>query len=205
MQNPPNKVDQQGTDPTAHLTYRKSPFIIQAACAGEIKSIGHLIAAGLNFDEVGHICLTKRRQNTVKSNVIGAAAYHGHDEMLRCLLDTVHGGILEAKSIEKADRIDGKTGDFKPDGMSNLTPLQLAIVSPHLNTVVFKTLLNAGANQFVLESGTNNTIIHLAAKHCTNVGVFQYIINNTEVEIFARNSEGDTALTICQQLNNLAA
>ena len=138
------------------------------------------------------------------SNVIGAAAYHGNDKMLQYLLDRVDLGFLDVKSIETADRFASKAGFFKPE-MHNLTPLQLAIVSPHSNIDVIKTLFGKDANQFVREDGTNNTIVHLAAKHCTDQEALKYIVKNTKVEIFARNSEGDTALTICQQLENTAA
>ena len=61
------------------------------AVAGDVKVMKALVKAGCQLNDVGHICLSKRRQNSVASNVIGACAYHGQDKALKyCLqeLDT---------------------------------------------------------------------------------------------------------------------
>ena len=54
--------------------------------------------------DVGHICLSKRRLNSVASNVIGAAAYHGHPKMLDHLLSKVDRDLVDVQAIETADR-----------------------------------------------------------------------------------------------------
>jgi len=127
---PPNKVPPLSTDTSCHVNYRQAPFVIQAACAGDVACMKALVAAGCSLTDVGHICLSKRRQNSVASNVIGAAAYHGHEEMLQYLIGKVDGGMIDVKAIETADRIPTKSGPFKSE-LHDYTPLQLAVVTPH--------------------------------------------------------------------------
>lgn len=64
---------------------------------------------------MGHICLSKRRLNSVASNVIGAAAYHGNTNLLNYLLGKVDRDLVDVQSIETADRLAAKSGPFKPE------------------------------------------------------------------------------------------
>ena len=52
------------------------------------------------------------------------------------------------------------------------------------------------------ESTTNNNILHLAAKHCTDNQVIEYVVKNCRLDIFERNNAGDTAMTICSHQQN---
>ena len=101
------------TDDDCHNLYRQSPFIIQAACAGHVGIIKKLVTAGCSLSEVGHICLSRRRQNSVATNVIGAAAYWGNKDMLVYLLNRVDGGMIDVKAMETSDRNLGKGQAFK--------------------------------------------------------------------------------------------
>lgn len=170
LTNPPNKVPPLTSDPSCHLNYRQAPFIIQAACAGDLAVMKALVAAGCSLTEVGHICLSKRRQNSVASNVVGAAAYWGNKEVLKYVLNRLDADFVDVKAIECADRTLSKSGPFKPE-MHDFTPLQLALVSPHQSVDVVKLLFGKDANHGVKEAGTNNNILHLAAKHCVDTAV----------------------------------
>jgi hypothetical protein len=64
-------------------TYRKSPFIIQAACAGDAEVFKTLLALNATIYDSGYICLSKKRKNQVSSNVLGAAAYHGNSNIIK--------------------------------------------------------------------------------------------------------------------------
>lgn len=46
----------------------------------------NLAKRGANIHDNGYIGLSKKRKNQVISNVIGAAAYHGANELLKALL-----------------------------------------------------------------------------------------------------------------------
>ena len=97
--------------------------------------------------------------------------------------------------METADRTSAKGGPFKPE-MQDFTPLQLALVTPYQNASMIKMLFANDANHFVKENGTKNNILHLAAKHMSDISVLEYAVKNAKVNIFDRNSEGDTPLTI---------
>jgi hypothetical protein len=45
-----------------------------------------MMDAGCKITEVGHFCLSKKRRNSVKGNVLHAAAFYGKNEMLKYLL-----------------------------------------------------------------------------------------------------------------------
>ena len=126
---PPNFVTDVDSDPSCAENYRVSPFIVQAACHGSLEIFKLLIAAGCSMNDVGHICLSKRRQNAVVSNVVGGAAYHGNYDVLNYVFTKNKGAtdMLDVKAIETADRRADKS-QFKHE-LNEFTPLQLAIVS----------------------------------------------------------------------------
>ncbi len=64
--------------------------------------------------------------------------------MLTYLLDKVD-DLIDVKSMEAADRFVSKGGPYKPE-FHNLTPLQLAIISPHADLKTIKTLFGKDAN-----------------------------------------------------------
>jgi hypothetical protein len=68
--------------------YRKSPFILQAAAAGDIYCFQTLIAAGCKLNDVGFVCLSKKKRNFVVSNVVGAACFYGSHEIVRKQLES---------------------------------------------------------------------------------------------------------------------
>lgn len=189
------------SDPNMHNIYREAPFIIQAACAGEVEIIKILVKAGCSLQDVGHICLSKRRQNSVASNVIGAAAYHGHSKVLDFCLQKLDNSFVDVKAIEHADRTPSKGGPFKPE-LQDFTPLQLALVTSNQRLEVVKLLFGHDANHNVREAVTNNNILHLAARYSTNEQVLEYVVKNAKLDIFERNADGDTPLTICRSVQN---
>lgn len=51
------------------------------------------------------------------------------------------------------------------------------------------------------EVGTENNIVHLAAKYCANPQALKYVVKNAKCDIFSRNKDGDTVLTLAQTFN----
>ena len=52
----------------------------------------------------------------------------------------------------------------------------------------------------MLEKGTGNNILHLAAERCPSERVFEYLFKNLKIDMMQTNLAGDTPLTICQKL-----
>lgn len=65
-----------------------------------------------------------------------------------------------------------------------------------------KALFGAQANHNVTENATGNNLLHLAAKHSTDLGVLEYVLKNAKSDIFARNTAGATVLSLCQSTGN---
>ena len=173
---PPNFVTDVDSDPLCAENYRISPFIIQAACHGTIEIFKLLVAAGCTTNEVGHICLSKRRQNAVVSNVIGGAAYYGNIDVLNLIFNKGKNAadMLDVKAIETADRRADKS-QFKHE-LNDFTPLQLAIVSNKPNLQVVKLLLSKEANYLVKVGATQDNVLHLCAKYQSNFPILKYLV-----------------------------
>lgn len=63
-----------------------------------------------------------------------------------------------------------------------------------------KTLLQHHAD-YTRTDQNQNSVLHIAAIHgCNNM--IDYMAKNLKIDIFARNKEGETALTICQKMKN---
>jgi len=122
----------------------------------------YLIAGGCSWNDVGHICLSKRNHNSVVSNVIGAAAYYGHKELMEMCINEMSSGKVDLKATETSDRkLAGSK--YKPE-LADFTPLQLALASPTPNVDVVKSLFAHDANHFVKSEKSSN-IMHLVAKN----------------------------------------
>ena len=197
----PVKVPHLPGHDECHVKYRQTPYIIYAACHGNLEIVRHLEKAGCDINDVGHICLSKRRQNSVAGNIICAAAFHGNKEVLEYCLGRINQSAVDLKVMETADRNAAKSGPFKTE-YNDFTVLQLALVTPNQSVGTVKALFGRDVNQSVTENSTGNNILHLAAKYSTNIEVLEYVVKNARLDIFARNNEGDTALTLCQSVGN---
>ena len=60
------------------------------------------------------------------------------------------------------------------------------------NLSCFKALLKSGAN-FKAKDSYGNSVFHIAALYSNNT-IMSYIVKNLNVDIFERNSQGETAL-----------
>ena len=79
------------------------------------------------------------------------------------------------------------------------TPLMLAITSPDSDLETVKILLQNRANIKVTERETGNNLHHLAALHCSNDAIFNYIVRNVDLDVFARNKAGETVASIVKE------
>ena len=84
--------------------------------------------------------------------------------------------------------------------MTGFTPLMLAVASGDHNLDCVKLLLGAKADYNICDSKKNG-LLHIAAIYQRNK-ILEYLLKNLQIDIFARNKAGDTALTICESSNN---
>ena len=75
----------------------------------------------------------------------------------------------------------------------------LAIISPHASLDCVKSLLSNQAKYTVKDKSTGNTILHLAAEKCAKDEIVEYLFNNLKIDVFARNKNGHTPLTLCEE------
>ena len=54
------------------------------------------------------------------------------------------------------------------------------------------------ADHKVREPVTNNNILHLTAKHITNLELAEYVFKNAKVDVFERNASGHSPLNIAR-------
>ena len=119
LSNPPDFVPPITDHLEVHTEYRRSPFIIQAACYGDKVIMEILIATGCSLYEIGHIALSKRHRNSLTHNVIGAAAYHGNSEVLAYCLHFLSADHIDLRGQEMPENLSNK---LKPE-LNDFTPL----------------------------------------------------------------------------------
>jgi len=86
VDNPPETVSKLYIDHSRNSEYRKSPFIIQAACQGDLACFETIVQNGGKLPDQGYIGLSKKRKNQIISNTVGAAAFSGSTKVLQFLM-----------------------------------------------------------------------------------------------------------------------
>jgi len=152
-----------------------------------------------NIFDVGHICLSRKKKNSVESNVVGAAAFYGNHKILKLALQKMTRQYQAVAAKEKLDPQNSSKSAFSPEWVG-YTPLMLSVAGQHANLDCVKTLL-ANQADFRTVDKQGNSILHIAAFNSQNA-ILEYLTKNLRMEIFARNNAGETALFICKSLKN---
>lgn len=100
---PPETVSKLYIDHSKKPEYRKSPFIIQAACHGDLACFETLIHHGCRITESGFIGFSKKRKNQIISNITGAAAFNGSTKILKQILKKPALAGIDFLASEKKD------------------------------------------------------------------------------------------------------
>ena len=90
--------------------YRKTAYIILAAKSGDTATFQTVLDNGGSLGDCGIIGLTKKRKNQVVSNVIGCAAYHGQNKVLKYAANRLGKDYLDLLAIEQPDKVTAKEG-----------------------------------------------------------------------------------------------
>jgi len=195
LMSPPERVhDEPG--------YRRSPYVLQAAASGDVPTLELVLDNAGSIADSGFICLSKKRKNHVVSNVVGAAAYAGKRKLLEYVLKRVGKSYLEVPAQETHDKDGGKAPSAFVKEFAGFTPLMLAVAKGDENFDCLQALLAQGAD-FNCRDEYENNLLHVAATYGNNK-ILDYLAKNLKLDLFARNSKGETALNICHSAKNAA-
>lgn len=194
---PPDTVSKLYTDGTKSQEYRKAPFVIQAACTSNWEIVNILLKKGAKANEQGYIGFSKKRKNQVISNVLGAAAYNGRAEVLKSFLGKQFASIvyINFPATEKQDF--SQKGTMTKE-FTGYTPLMLSVAGGGQNIECTKLLVSKGADVTVKDQ-FGNTLLHIAAIYGNNEAIDFFYINSHKLNVFERNHNGETPLSIAQE------
>ncbi len=195
---PPDTVSKLYIDHGRKPEYRKSPFIIQAACQGDQGCFDTLVENDCKVTDTGFIGFSRKRKNQVISNVTGAAAFNGSHRILKNFLKKPSLANINFLASEKKDF--NATGTFNQE-YTGYTPLMLATAGGGQNLECVKLLVQAMAD-LTTQDPVGNTVLHIAAYH-QNYLVMEYILDHwpagIPMDLALRNKKGDTAFSIANE------
>ena len=199
---PPDKVSKLYIDQSSTSEYRSSPFIIQAACLGDIECFEVLVKHGCKITDHGFIGLSKKRRNQVISNIVGAAAYNNSTKILQAMLKKK--SLADINHLAKEQQDFNLKGTFTPE-YTGYTPLMLAVAGGGQNLESVKLLVASKANLTVVDP-LGNSVLHIAVAN-DNADALQYLLsvwpeNSLEAVLPSRNKNGETANSIAASKKN---
>lgn len=159
VDNPPDIVSKLYVDHKDKSDYRKSPFIIQAACAGFLDVFETFVHHGCSITDQGCVGLSKKRKNQVITNIVGGAALHNSTKILQYM--------LKKKSLADINHLAFEKPDFNAKGAFNqeytgYTPLMLAVAGGGQNLEAVKILI-ANKADLTVKDPVGNSVLHVAA------------------------------------------
>jgi len=180
------------------------PFVIMSGIGGDINIFNYLLDHKLFSDktQTGAIGLSKKLKNIINSNVIGACAYYGKNELLKHLLSNFKNEFdINFASSERKSKI-GRVGFSKE--YTGYTPCMLAIVGPceDKQTIEVLKILKAYNAAFNKEVFNKDNLLHLCVKS-KKIETAKYLIEELKLVdlIDETNKDGHTPLSLSQNLN----
>lgn len=173
-------------------SYRRTPYLILAACRASEEMVDLLLNRGANIRQLGYVGTSKAKLNAVVSNVLGAAVFHNRPNMVRWLFSKFSAEDLGLELLTIEEKGVGKSLSKEYTGC---TPLLLSVHrcdTPEVSTV----LLEYGASTAALDWQQNNALHLAAALHKT--ALVSYFSALPAVTWSLRNSKGETAFSIAK-------
>jgi hypothetical protein len=188
------------------VEYRPSPFIVQAAVAGDIDNFKIILGEGANLADVGFIGFSKKK-NLIVSNALGAALYYNNFHIAMLILsecsETNDVGLnqitQEFKDSQDKQQLITKQGKIE---FSGTTPMMLALhnAGDEAEQVVRFLKRNRADTQSVDSNG--NSILHWMAK-TSALKSYEYLQQNeVEMDYLLRNSVGETPLSVVEKVGS---
>ena len=156
IKNPPESISPsslQGTEEEDEMLkyYRRTPFLLQAVCIGDLDCVRVVEAFKGSYSELGHIGFSSKKKNSISNHALAAAAFYGSQNLLKYLLQKKRLMNVDLKTVEKADYL--VKGAYVPE-FKDYTPLMLATAAGKVECM--KMLLQAGANPSEIDFQGNN-------------------------------------------------
>jgi hypothetical protein len=174
--------------------YRKTPYVILAAGIGDRSILEKLLEAGRTLREKGHIGYSRLKSISVIGNVLAAAVFNDRALLVQWLLETFSEADLDIEASVTEDRPKASRGGVNKE-FSGCTPLLLAVHRSSLETI--RKLLESGA-KISATDWSKNTVLHLAVL-MQRVEVVKELIDLPGIDVQARNSRGETPLSIAKE------
>lgn len=173
--------------------YRKTPYIVLAACRGSAEIVELLLARGRSLSESGHVGYSRLKNNSVITNVLGAAVFHSKSELVERLLAKHSKAALGLELMVSEEKAIGSRGGVVKEYFGS-TPLILATY--RASSEMLELLLKQKANMKAVDH-SGNTALHVAVSQ-NRIDAVQVLLNY-KVDVYARNAKGQTALTIARE------
>ncbi len=179
--------------------YRPAPWLIQAACAGDVDVFKIVHQVHSDMRTTGNVCLSRKKKNQVHSNIYGAAAYHGNYDLLRFTQNKTKILDINYQAYEINDKGAKITKEW-----TGYTPLMLAVAGAAVKSLDCIKLMLLHKVDPTTSDHEGNTALHICVYHANNAAL-DWLVKNTPIDIFARNSKGETALSIAKEKHDQEA
>jgi ankyrin repeat protein len=202
IRNPPDSITQsqlQGSDKEEEMLkkYRRTPFLLQAVCVGDIDCVRVVEGFQGSFTEHGHIGFSPKKKNAISNHAIAAAAYYGSQNLLKYLLQKKRLMNIDLKTVEKTDYL--QKGAYVPE-FKDFTALMLATAAGKVECM--KMLIAAGANAAEIDHQGNNLALIAVSYGQVAALKFVELELNKQVDLLRRNNKGETCMTLAEEKKN---
>lgn len=89
-----NMYDSKNPENKDNYISVECPYLIQAAVSGSYEMLKLFYSKDNNINVVGHIGLSKKKKNSIISNVFGAACFYGNIEIAKKLIEDKLGKLF---------------------------------------------------------------------------------------------------------------
>lgn len=157
-----------------------------------------MLEKGHSLNCTGHIGYSKKKQNSIISNIIGAAAFHGSQCVLKWLHSTYASSLdYEFPSQEKKGL---GCGSFIRE-LTGSTPLMLAVIAGDFNIETVKWMIeSAKCNPLAIDLFDNSLLHYAVMSNCPDI--LNYLLTDIKLNPCNRNKEGDTPILTAAKLGH---
>ena len=118
---PPKTLSMPNIESNSNSGYIEAPYIIQATAKGHLGMIQCLCKHKRSLNELGHIGFSPKFHNSIITNCLGAAAFHGHTHIVKWILSN-------SKELTDSLQIQCKEEYNERAELNGFTPILLGIV-----------------------------------------------------------------------------
>ena len=181
-------------------SYVPSPYIILASSKGHLSMVECLRNHSRKLEEIGHIGFSPRAHNSVVSNCLGAAAYNGHFNIVKWILNSkaedketlLHFKSEEYEMIQENATLESKEKKIKDDKDKQTTPNEVKESSANHTNSKNQTIQKEANDKELFKF----TPIMLSIAGKGNVNVVKLLIEN-DIKWNTNEVNGGSLLHLC--------